>query len=159
MKVIILRVFILTYMCLTLGCLSKKTKSDETKKIDDRNLQRIISITRIDFKSYYNKPIDSLLSNKLLQQYTHKRFVTEPYGCLWNFKLVYSSKDVLLSVNIYPHDSLVHLKRCIDFPKEVWNMDLFRSEKLLKVSLDTIMDSEGANPLARGHRCDRVFNN
>lgn len=102
---------------------------------------KLNAIRQIDFKSYYNQPIDSLLKCPMLQGYTHKRVVAEPIGCLWylllTFEYLDSSNNLdYLTINIYPPDVLKYVpKRCVDFPHEQWNMDSLQKERIVKVDV------------------------
>jgi hypothetical protein len=140
---LIFKIYTLLYVLMYTSCFSTsvpEVESIKSKTYNEFNTDdKLNNISNINFRYYYDKPIDSLLSNQLFNSYRSKRFVTEPVGCLWYLTLAYKNKEGLLHVNIYPNDSLQYLKRCIDSPTENWSLDLFRKEILNKVILDTFL--------------------
>lgn len=121
------------FLALLLFCCScfQKEKKLSTTVIESQSC--LDSIIKIDFKSYFNLPIDSLLKNPLLRHYTYKRVVCEPTGCLWYLTLIFYSEKLTVDVNIYPTQDLRYIpQRCINYPKETWDMNLLGKETILK---------------------------
>ncbi len=129
MKNLIIYSFFLVF---SYGCQLQKTRLYE-----EEQEKRIATIQKIDFEAYYGKPIDSLIKrNIILQNYTFQRIVCMHSGCLSYWTLIYKAKKKTLEVNIYPNSELKFVpKRCINYPHEHWDMDLFKKETIKKVQV------------------------
>ena len=120
---------------------SMKNKINE--KIPKRNIEEnskefnvIDSIASINFDNYTNKQISDLLDHSLMVKYNKYEFIQEPPRCLWYLELIFDDPNSkrFLKVNIYPDmSSLQYIHRCINYPKEIWDMASLKKEKIAKV--------------------------
>jgi hypothetical protein len=90
------------------------------------------NILELNFESYINKPIDSLISNQFIKEYTYYSFIDEPTGCLWfisfrfkNYKR--TKKTICVNVYIY-NNNLLYIKNCKDGSDDGWNFNLLKKE-------------------------------
>ncbi len=129
MKQGILLFTILLYLCISIPVSCMLIRQDPILMPLRTANDTIRAISSIDFKSFYGKPIDSLLQLGILEKYVHKRIVCEPGGCMQYLTMSFQSKKNYLSVDIYPPSILKHIpERCINYPKEQWDMMLFGRE-------------------------------
>lgn len=105
-----------------------------SEKSQASNFSKLDSIRHINFKAFYGQPIDSLLKHPLLQDYVAQRVVCESYGCLWAFMRSFKSKDDYLTILIFPPDTLQYVPRCVNFPREQWNLQRLKKERIAKVT-------------------------
>lgn len=105
--------------------------------------EKLNAIKKIDLEPLHDKPIGLLLNQKVFENYTYKKFITESVGCLSHLYLGYTFADTTFGISIHPQE-LQYVKRC-DYPDEKWDLDVFKKKHLIRLNFGSGSVSKFAN--------------
>lgn len=120
------------------ACLNRKVIHSTESQYQEKNKSYnvIDSISSIKFDCYNERPMEELLNHPLMVKYNSYQFIQEPTGCLWYFQLTFDDPNGkrFINVEIFPDMStLKYIHRCINYPKETWDIASLKKETIAKV--------------------------
>lgn len=127
-RILFIIVIISTFLSCRTGLNSIAESSDKSNSKGN--------ICDINYDAYYSKPIGDLFRIKDIENYDYHRFVTDG-GCLQFLILKYNiqNSENFHKLYIFPAE-FKHQSPCLkNYPKEIWDLNLFLKEKILKVEV------------------------